>query len=161
MGFSVSSYTTFISLQSCCFHFFYLLCSHKIIASGWLLVLLSKWPLLELGLFPEMANSRLLLLGGWRHFVCETFNQMIVGLFQRHSITGSTSAPKALSSLSDKRPSYADISMPGESAETPTLTAELHIWISLGPSWIKWEMSTPSQSLIKEENGCRYNTISS
>uniref|UniRef100_A0A673WZM0 Cytospin-A n=1 Tax=Salmo trutta TaxID=8032 RepID=A0A673WZM0_SALTR len=49
---------------------------------------------------------------------------------QRHSITGSISAPKALSSLSDKRPSYADISMPGESAETPTLTAELHIWIS-------------------------------
>ncbi|XP_014015893.1 LOW QUALITY PROTEIN: cytospin-A [Salmo salar] len=33
---------------------------------------------------------------------------------QRHSITGSTSAPKALSSLSDKRPSYADISMPAE-----------------------------------------------
>uniref|UniRef100_A0A8C7K226 Cytospin-A n=1 Tax=Oncorhynchus kisutch TaxID=8019 RepID=A0A8C7K226_ONCKI len=49
---------------------------------------------------------------------------------QRHSITGSISAPKPLSSLSDKRPSYADISMPGESAETPTLTAELHIWIS-------------------------------
>uniref|UniRef100_A0A8C7U619 Cytospin-A n=1 Tax=Oncorhynchus mykiss TaxID=8022 RepID=A0A8C7U619_ONCMY len=48
---------------------------------------------------------------------------------QRHSITGSISAPKPLSSLSDKRPSYADISMPGESAETPTLTAELHIWI--------------------------------
>uniref|UniRef100_A0A673X872 Cytospin-A n=1 Tax=Salmo trutta TaxID=8032 RepID=A0A673X872_SALTR len=33
---------------------------------------------------------------------------------QRHSITGSISAPKALSSLSDKRPSYADISMPAE-----------------------------------------------
>uniref|UniRef100_A0A4W5QZB2 Cytospin-A n=1 Tax=Hucho hucho TaxID=62062 RepID=A0A4W5QZB2_9TELE len=47
---------------------------------------------------------------------------------QRHSITGSISAPKPLSSLSDKRPSYTDISMPGESAET--LTAELHIWIS-------------------------------
>uniref|UniRef100_A0A673WZN8 Cytospin-A n=1 Tax=Salmo trutta TaxID=8032 RepID=A0A673WZN8_SALTR len=31
-----------------------------------------------------------------------------------HSITGSISAPKALSSLSDKRPSYADISMPAE-----------------------------------------------
>ncbi|XP_023834294.1 cytospin-A isoform X2 [Salvelinus sp. IW2-2015] len=33
---------------------------------------------------------------------------------QRHSITGSISAPKPLSSLSDKRPSYADISMPAE-----------------------------------------------
>nr|XP_046206363.1 cytospin-A-like isoform X1 [Oncorhynchus gorbuscha] len=33
---------------------------------------------------------------------------------QRHSITGSISAPKTLSSLSDKRPSYADISMPAE-----------------------------------------------
>lgn len=135
MGFSVSSYTTFISLQSCCFHFFYLLCSHKIIASGWLLVLLSKWPLLELGLFPEMANSRLLLLGGWRHFVCETFNQMIVGLFQRHSITGSISAAKPLSSLNDKRPSYTDISMPGES-EAQT---KLHVWISFGLSWTNWE----------------------
>ncbi|KAM9464999.1 cytospin-A-like isoform 2-T4 [Salvelinus alpinus] len=33
---------------------------------------------------------------------------------QRHSITGSISAPKPLSSLSDKRPSYADISMSAE-----------------------------------------------
>ncbi|XP_055742538.1 cytospin-A-like isoform X1 [Salvelinus fontinalis] len=33
---------------------------------------------------------------------------------QRHSITGSISAPKPLSSLSDKRASYADISMPAE-----------------------------------------------
>uniref|UniRef100_A0A4W5QZA7 Cytospin-A n=1 Tax=Hucho hucho TaxID=62062 RepID=A0A4W5QZA7_9TELE len=33
---------------------------------------------------------------------------------QRHSITGSISAPKPLSSLSDKRPSYTDISMPAE-----------------------------------------------
>ncbi|XP_041756735.1 cytospin-A-like isoform X1 [Coregonus clupeaformis] len=33
---------------------------------------------------------------------------------QRHSITGSISAPKPLSSLNDKRPSYTDISMPTE-----------------------------------------------
>ncbi|XP_041718232.2 cytospin-A isoform X2 [Coregonus clupeaformis] len=43
---------------------------------------------------------------------------------QRHSITGSISAPKPLSSLSDKRPSYTDISMPehllrGSSASRP------------------------------------------
>uniref|UniRef100_A0A8C7PT53 Cytospin-A n=1 Tax=Oncorhynchus mykiss TaxID=8022 RepID=A0A8C7PT53_ONCMY len=48
------------------------------------------------------------------HFVCESFNQMIVGLFQRQSITGSISAAKPLSSLNDKRPSYTDISMPAE-----------------------------------------------
>uniref|UniRef100_A0A4W5N7G9 Cytospin-A n=1 Tax=Hucho hucho TaxID=62062 RepID=A0A4W5N7G9_9TELE len=33
---------------------------------------------------------------------------------QRHSITGSISAAKPLSSLNDKRPSYTDISMPAE-----------------------------------------------
>uniref|UniRef100_A0A673ZW56 Cytospin-A n=1 Tax=Salmo trutta TaxID=8032 RepID=A0A673ZW56_SALTR len=44
---------------------------------------------------------------------------------QRHSITGSISAAKPLSSLNDKRPSYTDISMPGES-EAQT---KLHVWI--------------------------------
>jgi len=42
-------------------------------------------------------------------------------LFQRHSITGSMSAAKPLSSLSDKRPSYTDITMPGESVVTATI----------------------------------------
>ncbi|XP_022613309.1 cytospin-A [Seriola dumerili] len=37
-----------------------------------------------------------------------------VSPIQRHSITGSMSAPKPLSSLSDKRPSYTDITMPAE-----------------------------------------------
>uniref|UniRef100_A0A669DKL2 Cytospin-A n=1 Tax=Oreochromis niloticus TaxID=8128 RepID=A0A669DKL2_ORENI len=36
-----------------------------------------------------------------------------VSPMQRHSITGSMSSAKPLSSLSDKRPSYTDISMPG------------------------------------------------
>lgn len=35
-------------------------------------------------------------------------------LFQRHSVPGSMSAAKPLSSLSDKRPSYTDLTMPGE-----------------------------------------------
>lgn len=35
-------------------------------------------------------------------------------LFQRHSISGSMSSAKPLSSLSDKRPSYTDMTMPGE-----------------------------------------------
>ncbi|XP_077079716.1 cytospin-A isoform X3 [Siphateles boraxobius] len=37
-----------------------------------------------------------------------------VSPIQRHSITGSMSAAKPLSSLTDKRPSYTDISMPAE-----------------------------------------------
>ncbi|KAL7391939.1 hypothetical protein ABVT39_017056 [Epinephelus coioides] len=37
-----------------------------------------------------------------------------VSPIQRHSITGSMSAAKPLSSLSDKRPSYTDITMPAE-----------------------------------------------
>ncbi|KAI3372255.1 hypothetical protein L3Q82_022766 [Scortum barcoo] len=37
-----------------------------------------------------------------------------VSPIQRHSISGSMSAPKPLSSLSDKRPSYTDITMPAE-----------------------------------------------
>nr|XP_020454873.1 cytospin-A [Monopterus albus] len=37
-----------------------------------------------------------------------------VSPIQRHSITGSMSAAKPLSSLSDKRPSYTDIAMPAE-----------------------------------------------
>uniref|UniRef100_A0A3Q1GQS6 Cytospin-A n=1 Tax=Acanthochromis polyacanthus TaxID=80966 RepID=A0A3Q1GQS6_9TELE len=37
-----------------------------------------------------------------------------VSPIQRHSITGSMSAAKPLSSLSDKRPSYTDITMPGK-----------------------------------------------
>ncbi|XP_018524901.1 cytospin-A [Lates calcarifer] len=37
-----------------------------------------------------------------------------VSPIQRHSITGSMSATKPLSSLSDKRPSYTDITMPAE-----------------------------------------------
>lgn len=37
-----------------------------------------------------------------------------VSPIQRHSISGSVSTTKPLSSLSDKRPSYADISMPAE-----------------------------------------------
>uniref|UniRef100_A0A8D3DLJ0 Cytospin-A n=1 Tax=Scophthalmus maximus TaxID=52904 RepID=A0A8D3DLJ0_SCOMX len=37
-----------------------------------------------------------------------------VSPIQRHSITGSMSAAKPLSSLSDKRPSYSDITMPAE-----------------------------------------------
>ncbi|XP_029367370.1 cytospin-A [Echeneis naucrates] len=37
-----------------------------------------------------------------------------VSPIQRHSLTGSMSAPKPLSSLSDKRPSYTDITMPAE-----------------------------------------------
>ncbi|XP_054467085.1 cytospin-A [Anoplopoma fimbria] len=37
-----------------------------------------------------------------------------VSPIQRHSISGSMSAAKPLSSLSDKRPSYTDISMPAE-----------------------------------------------
>uniref|UniRef100_A0AAX7SXD9 Cytospin-A n=1 Tax=Astatotilapia calliptera TaxID=8154 RepID=A0AAX7SXD9_ASTCA len=37
-----------------------------------------------------------------------------VSPMQRHSITGSMSSAKPLSSLSDKRPSYTDISMPEE-----------------------------------------------
>ncbi|XP_062310963.1 cytospin-A isoform X1 [Osmerus eperlanus] len=37
-----------------------------------------------------------------------------VSPIQRHSISGSISAPKPLSCLSDKRPSYTDISMPAE-----------------------------------------------
>lgn len=37
-------------------------------------------------------------------------------VFQRHSISGSMSAAKPLSSLSDKRASYTDITMPGEAA---------------------------------------------
>uniref|UniRef100_A0A8C1L6Z1 Cytospin-A n=1 Tax=Cyprinus carpio TaxID=7962 RepID=A0A8C1L6Z1_CYPCA len=36
-----------------------------------------------------------------------------VSPMQRHSITGSMAAAKPLSSLTDKRPSYTDISMPG------------------------------------------------
>ncbi|XP_038560519.1 cytospin-A [Micropterus salmoides] len=37
-----------------------------------------------------------------------------VSPIQRHSITGSMSAAKPLSSMSDKRPSYTDITMPAE-----------------------------------------------
>uniref|UniRef100_A0A3P9HRQ4 Cytospin-A n=1 Tax=Oryzias latipes TaxID=8090 RepID=A0A3P9HRQ4_ORYLA len=37
-----------------------------------------------------------------------------VSPIQRHSIPGSMSAPKPLSSLSDKRPSYTDITMPAD-----------------------------------------------
>jgi len=43
----------------------------------------------------------------------DELNTVYVNHLQRHSITGSMSAAKPLSSLTDKRPSYTDISMPG------------------------------------------------
>lgn len=46
-------------------------------------------------------------------YIEDDLNTVYVNHLQRHSITGSMSSAKPLSSLTDKRPSYTDISMPG------------------------------------------------
>uniref|UniRef100_A0A8C8CUS1 Cytospin-A n=1 Tax=Oncorhynchus tshawytscha TaxID=74940 RepID=A0A8C8CUS1_ONCTS len=65
---------------------------------------------------------------------------------QRQSITGSISAAKPLSSLNDKRPSYTDISMPGESV-AQTKRVSHTVWFL----FVWWPVSRRSSEEMKRD----------
>uniref|UniRef100_A0A669EHF7 Cytospin-A n=1 Tax=Oreochromis niloticus TaxID=8128 RepID=A0A669EHF7_ORENI len=85
-----------------------------------------------------------------------------VSPMQRHSITGSMSSAKPLSSLSDKRPSYTDISMPGTYS-----TLKKNLFRNVGTvafhsCWVyayKEERKDPLSALAREYGGSKRNAL--
>uniref|UniRef100_A0A669CJ03 Cytospin-A n=1 Tax=Oreochromis niloticus TaxID=8128 RepID=A0A669CJ03_ORENI len=87
-----------------------------------------------------------------------------VSPMQRHSITGSMSSAKPLSSLSDKRPSYTDISMPAEhllrgtSASRPPSALQRVSNIDSSKA-ISEERKDPLSALAREYGGSKRNAL--
>uniref|UniRef100_A0A8C1L6S4 Cytospin-A n=1 Tax=Cyprinus carpio TaxID=7962 RepID=A0A8C1L6S4_CYPCA len=94
-----------------------------------------------------------------------------VSPMQRHSITGSMAAAKPLSSLTDKRPSYTDISMPGNKHHniSPSVFQMVIICIdnnTVAKIVIFWfvypcreERKDPLSALAREYGGSKRNAL--